>query len=144
MDENAITVTESHELVPCWAIRRAVFVAEQGIAEAEEIDGKDGDCRQYLAWRNGYAVGTARLRSIDAATAKIERMAVLAVDRRRGVGRALLERMVADASGGGAEWAVLHAQSHAEGFYRRLGFAVEGEPFEEAGIPHLRMIRHLK
>jgi predicted GNAT family N-acyltransferase len=37
----------------------------------------------------------------------------------------------------------LHAQRTAEGFYRRLGFTPQGEPFEEAGIPHIEMRRAL-
>ena len=35
------------------------------------------------------------------------------------------------------------AQRSAEGFYRRLGFEGQGEPYEEAGIPHLTMRRAL-
>ena len=34
---------------------------------------------------------------------------------------------------------VLHAQRHAESFYLRAGFTPEGEPYEEAGIPHITM-----
>ncbi len=33
----------------------------------------------------------------------------------------------------------LAAQLAATGVYRRAGFAVESEPFEEAGIPHVWM-----
>ena len=36
---------------------------------------------------------------------------------------------------------MLHAQRSAEDFYLRLGFAPRGEPFEEAGIPHIEMSR---
>jgi predicted GNAT family N-acyltransferase len=38
---------------------------------------------------------------------------------------------------------LLHAQSSAVGFYTRAGFTPRGEPFEEAGIPHLEMVRAL-
>jgi predicted GNAT family N-acyltransferase len=38
---------------------------------------------------------------------------------------------------------VLHAQRTAEGFYRRQGFVVRGEPFTEAGIVHVEMVKPL-
>jgi predicted GNAT family N-acyltransferase len=39
---------------------------------------------------------------------------------------------------------VLHARTGAEGFYLRLGYAKEGEPFEENTIPHIRMVKWLR
>ena len=38
---------------------------------------------------------------------------------------------------------VLHAQTHATGFYARHGFEPEGDAFLEAGIPHRTMRRQL-
>ena len=38
---------------------------------------------------------------------------------------------------------VLHAQTHAAGFYEAHGFQVEGEEFMEAGIAHVVMTRTL-
>ena len=38
---------------------------------------------------------------------------------------------------------LLHAQRSAQGFYHRLGFVTEGEPFEEAGIGHIAMVLNL-
>jgi predicted GNAT family N-acyltransferase len=121
------------------AVRRAVFVVEQQIDEGIEIDAFEGSSRHYIARRNGETVGAARMRGYGAGTVKIERMAVLAAHRRRGVGRALLAKMEADAVVDGAREAVLHAQDHALGFYERCGYRAEGVGFEEAGIPHHKM-----
>jgi predicted GNAT family N-acyltransferase len=53
-------------------------------------------------------------------------------------------RTLADASARRGDRVLkLHAQRSAREFYARLGFAPEGEPFEEAGIPHLTMTRAL-
>jgi predicted GNAT family N-acyltransferase len=38
---------------------------------------------------------------------------------------------------------LLHAQRSAQGFYHRLGFLPQGEPFEEAGISHIAMAMNL-
>ena len=37
----------------------------------------------------------------------------------------------------------LHAQTHALGFYERLGYEAYGEEFPDAGIPHRAMRRAL-
>jgi predicted GNAT family N-acyltransferase len=39
--------------------------------------------------------------------------------------------------------AYLGAQSHATGFYEKLGFAAFGDEFLDAGIPHRHMRRAL-
>ncbi len=131
-------------LARAHAIRRAVFVGEQGVAEREEIDRRDRPCRHYLARRGTVEVGTARLRPLGRGTAKIERMAVLAAHRRAGVGRALIAAIERDARRAGLARLVLHAQAHAVPFYERLGYAAEGPGFAEAGIPHRFMRKNVR
>ena len=38
---------------------------------------------------------------------------------------------------------VLNARLGAEGFYAAYGYLVEGEPFEENTLPHVRMTKRL-
>ena len=118
------------------AIRKRVFVEEQGVPEALEWDGLDPACRHVLAeTQDGEAVGTGRLLP----DAHIGRMAVMPAWRRCGVGSALLAELVAMALRRGDERIVLHAQAYVAAFYRRAGFEAVGEPFMEAGIRHVRM-----
>lgn len=35
-----------------------------------------------------------------------------------------------------------HAREDAASFYSQLGWTVEGERFEEAGVPHFKMVLH--
>ena len=128
------------DLNAAFAIRREVFCGEQGVAEAEEIDGLDPDCRHYLAWLAGNAVGTARTRPLAGGGVKIERVAVRKRLRGSGIGKALMIRALADITAGPA---VLNAQLAVEGFYAKLGFVSEGEIFQEAGIDHVRMVKRL-
>jgi predicted GNAT family N-acyltransferase len=122
------------------AVREAVFVAEQGVPAALEWDGRDPECVHLLALSGqGEAIGTARLTP----DGHVGRMAVLAGWRGRGVGRALMEAALAEARRLGFKALALHAQCHAEGFYRRFGFLREGSEFPEAGIPHVKMTRRL-
>ncbi len=140
-----IEITEigsAAELDAAFDIRREVFCREQGVAEDEEIDGRDGECRHYLVRRNGDAVGTARTRPLGPGDVKIERVAVLAPHRGATIGRALMTRIMSDISADdGAARMVLNAQTRVEAFYARLGFISEGGVFDEAGIPHVRMVR---
>ncbi|MBK6980670.1 MAG: GNAT family N-acetyltransferase [Betaproteobacteria bacterium] len=117
-------------------IRTAVFVVEQDVPAELEMDGRDGECAHALAESAaGEAIGTGRLMP----DGRIGRMAVLASWRGRGVGAAILEALRAEARRRGLRETYLHAQSHAQDFYARHGYAVEGEEYLEAGIPHVGM-----
>ena len=126
-----------------FAIRRAVFVAEQGVGEALEFDERDDQARHLLGLRAGAPVGTLRLRRLDGGVAKIERVAVVASARGAGVGQALLRAALAQAEAAGATEARLHAQTVAQDFYARFGFVAHGPVFDEDGIAHVVMRRPL-
>ena len=118
------------------SIRFDVFCDEQGVPESLEWDGIDADCVHALAEDDdGNAIGCGRLLP----DGHIGRMAVRAQWRGRGVGSALLEKLVALATARGDEKAMLNAQTHAMPFYARHGFAPVGNAFDEAGIPHQSM-----
>ena len=121
------------------AIRRAVFVEEQGVAPEADIDQHEGSARHGLASLDGRAVGTLRWRWYEPGTAKIERVAVLPAYRRLGIGRALVAWALRDIVADGALAAMLHAQTDAIGLYRGFGFVEDGEPFLEEGLRHVTM-----
>jgi predicted GNAT family N-acyltransferase len=135
-----VEIADDGDRARAFAIRREVFCAEQGVPAAEEFGGRDGESRQYLARLAGRPVGTARLRESAPGEAKIERVAVLKAMRRHGVGRALMDRTIADARAAGMARILIHAQCHAEAFYAAVGFRTIGGRFEEAGIPHVKMV----
>jgi predicted GNAT family N-acyltransferase len=135
-----VEVRSPERLEQALAIRRAVFVQEQGVSEALEIDGRDDEARHLLALHDDEPVGTLRLRWVeDGRVAKIERVAVLPRARGAKIGQALVEAALALARAAGAEAATLHAQASAQGFYARLGFVAFGPEFIEDGIPHVVM-----
>lgn len=118
------------------AIRQAVFVHEQGVPEALEVDGRDDGAWHLLARDAvGLPVGCVRV----LADAHIGRLAVLRSTRGQGVGRALLLAAVQLARRLGMGDLYLHAQTRARGFYEAAGFIAQGDEFPEAGIPHVLM-----
>ncbi len=122
------------------AIRKAVFVDEQGIPADLEWDAADTTCVHALARnRLGLALATGRLLAHEPGTSKIGRMAVLPSQRGTGVGRQVLDALMAAAKARGDQSVLLYSQASAVPFYLRSGYQAEGEPFEEAGIPHLAM-----
>ncbi len=127
----------------CQALRRVVFIDEQGVDEAVEVDGLDGKAIHLLAWDEACPVGTARL-LVKGATGKIGRVCVLPEVRGLGLGAALIGAALEVLRGQpGVAEAYLGSQSHATAFYEKLGFAAFGEEFLDAGIPHRHMRRDL-
>jgi YbgC/YbaW family acyl-CoA thioester hydrolase len=125
-------------------IRTTVFVDEQGVPVEIERDAADAGAVHALARnRLGLAVGTGRLLAAGGPghPARIGRMAVSRALRGAGIGRAVLEALMAEAGRRGDAEVTLHAQVSALGFYRRAGFVPCGERFEEAGIGHQEMRR---
>ncbi|WP_436929045.1 GNAT family N-acetyltransferase [Halosimplex halobium] len=124
------------------AVRREVFIEEQGVPENIEMDGEDDEAVHFVAVDDD-PVGAARLQEVDPGVGKVERVAVLADRRGEGIGRALMDRLEAAAADRGIDRLVMHAQTHVEGFYARLGYERTSDVFEEAGIDHVEMEKEL-
>lgn len=133
-----VPVRSADQMAAAYAIRRRVFIEEQGIDEALERDADDLRALHVLALQNGQAVGCGRM-MLSAIGAKIGRMAVLPDLRGHGIGRIVLNHLVTAARQHGAKLAYLHAQVPVESFYLKGGFRPVGDVFEEAGIPHRKM-----
>lgn len=126
------------------AIRTAVFVEEQQIPAEMEWDDADQGCLHAVAYnRFGAPLATGRLLEHVPGVAKIGRMAVAQAMRGSRVGRAVLDALMKTARDRGDREAVLHAQVSAAPFYARAGFVPRGGEFDEAGIPHIEMVRVL-
>ena len=137
------------------AIRQRVFVEEQACAPEEEWDAYDAPeargqtVHHLLGTADAAPAAVARWRllprQLDTETpvglvaAKLERFAVLPAFRGLGFGRQMIQHAMAEAQAAGCERLVLHAQAYLVDLYRQLGFEAVGEPFDEAGIEHVKM-----
>lgn len=140
----SLIVSRTDDVATCLALRRTVFIEEQGVSEADEMDDRDGEAIHLLARLDGLAVGTARILA-DPPEGRIGRICVLAAHRGTGIGVALVEAALGLLHGtGGVETAALGAQMHALDFYRRFGFEAEGPIYDDAGIPHRKMVLSLR
>ncbi|MCX4880169.1 MULTISPECIES: GNAT family N-acetyltransferase [unclassified Streptomyces] len=137
----------------CFAVRKEVFVGEQGVPEDIEYDAYDAVAVHVLAVRaDGVPLGTGRLLHGERAAAKTDgdltvgslgRLAVTQQARGLGIGAALVRAVEDAARARGLAAVDLHAQTHALGFYERLGYEAYGPEYPEAGIPHRAMRRAL-
>ncbi|MEV0114733.1 GNAT family N-acetyltransferase [Streptomyces sp. NPDC050844] len=144
---------EPGDLEACFAVRKEVFVVEQQVPEDLEYDAYDAGAAHVIAVRaDGLPLGTGRLLTGAAAAAKnggddqvgaLGRLAVTKAARGLGVGAALVRAIEDAARARGLAAVDLHAQTHALGFYERLGYAVYGPEFPDAGIPHRAMRKAL-
>jgi len=134
----ALTITQTRDIALCRQLRRVVFIEEQGVSEADELDDLD-DLAIHLLAEDGGPRGSARLLVLGD-TGKIGRVCVLAKARGQGIGAALIRAAVERFRDMGLARAKLGAQVHALGFYEALGFVAQGEVYDDAGIPHRDMI----
>ncbi|MGW1723721.1 GNAT family N-acetyltransferase [Streptomyces sp. NPDC002306] len=142
---------ESADREACFTVRKEVFVVEQGVPEDIEYDAYDAVALHVLAiGDDGVPLGTGRLLFGEEAAAKtggdlsvgsLGRLAVARAARGLGVGAALVRGIEEAARARGLAAVDLHAQTHALGFYERLGYVAYGPEFPDAGIPHRAMRR---
>lgn len=140
-----VRVVESEtERTDVFAVRREVFVEEQGVDEAIEYDDHENEAVHFVAYDEaGEPIGAARLREPEPDLGKVERVAVVRSRREEGIGRELMIAVEDRAQKLDLDALKLHSQTRAAEFYRRLGYDRRGEEFEEAGIPHVEMRKSL-
>ena len=138
-----ISVALTEDLAACHALRRAVFIEEQAVSEAEEVDGRDAEALHLLARDGSRPLGTARI-LIEGATGKIGRVAVRKGARGTGLGARLIETSIAELGKmPGITRLKLSAQTYVIPFYERFGFVAYGPEYDDGGIPHRDMARDL-
>ncbi|MES9684774.1 GNAT family N-acetyltransferase [Bacillus sp. AFS001701] len=142
---NTKKIMNEEELKIAFAIRKDIFVKEQGVPLDDEFDQYDklnGDCQHILVHYNEQPVGTGRIRFVDG-VGKLERICILESFRKFGLGKNIIKALEEIAKEQGASKVKLHGQTHAEGFYKKLGYRTSSDVFIEDGIPHILMLKEL-
>jgi predicted GNAT family N-acyltransferase len=119
-----------------FAIRRKVFVEEEGVDPKLEYD-REEEAHHYLLLIAEKPIATARWRETEKGI-KLERFAVLPEFRNRGLGQIILKEVLKDVIPLGKK-IYLHSQLRAVSFYKRNGFMKEGPIFYEANMGHYLM-----
>tara|TARA_R110001599_G_scaffold353639_1_gene594486 strand:- start:1391 stop:1825 length:435 start_codon:yes stop_codon:yes gene_type:complete len=138
-------VENQEELNQAFAIREKVFIEEQLCDREEEFDEFDAEATHFIAYYQGEPAGTSRYRTTKKGV-KLERFAVYEEYRGKGVGKRLVQIVLADVENNVAKPGTLiylHAQLTAMPLYTKYGFKKVGEKFVEATIEHFEMQKTL-
>jgi putative N-acetyltransferase (TIGR04045 family) len=129
------------ELATHHDIRRAVFVAEQGLFPVDDRDEHDDDAAtlHVLGFVRGVPAGTVRLYPVDGPLWKGDRLAVLPEFRRSGIGAPLVRHAVAAAARNGGTRMNAQVQAVNVRFFLALGWSTAGAPADHLGVPHQQM-----
>lgn len=123
-------------------LRRRILRLPLGLDFSAGELAVESDQHHLVAIQCGAAVGCLVLVG-QGAEVKMRQVAVCESLQGSGIGALMVaesERMAREL---GFARMVLHARETAVGFYLRLGYACEGESFEEVGIPHRLMQKEL-
>lgn len=122
------------------AVRRDVFVTEQGIFETDDRDAWDDHAVKVVAELEGRVIGAVRLYPLDEAGLwKGDRLAVTREARRLRVGAPLVRFAVATAGERGGSRMIALIQARNVAFFQHLGWVSQGEPGEYRGATHQPM-----
>jgi len=131
------------ELQEAFEVRRQVFVREQGISEDLVFDEHDTEALHMVVKDGERVIGTARVQFVANNQAKLERMVVLKLYRRKGIGKEMLLFLDAVLKDKQVQQVIIHAQLEVVPFYKSCGFNELGLPFLEAGMKHIKMSKRL-
>lgn len=127
------------------ALRKKVFVDEQQVSIELEVDDYENEAKHWLVLDpEGVPLAVARSREYQEGcqirpVLKLERIAVALNQRGKNLGLFIMQQLLQYADAEGYDQVILASQEQVAGFYQKLGFEVEGEPFEDANMPHVWM-----
>lgn len=125
------------------ALRFEALRRPLGMPPGSEIFPFEEESLHLVAIEDGRVIGCVLFRP-QGGSGRLFAMAVDEAARGRGVGAALVARLEAHLRDQGFEEVFLHARDHALGFYEKLGYRIEGAPFEEVGLEHRLMKKDLR
>ena len=131
----------TRELYEILRARETIFLLEQRIV-CQDMDRVDLDALHCFLWEDGEIKAYLRAYKTAEGTAKMGR--VLSVTHGIGLGTRLMNASLPEIKEKlSCDKLVIHAQCHAEGFYRGFGFETTSDVFMEEGVPHVAMERCL-
>ena len=128
-----LTAREIYEIVRA---RQEIFLLEQRII-CRDFDGIDYNCLHCCLLEGEKVVAYMRAFVQDG---EIHLGRFLTVRHGEGLGRRLMELSLPKVKESFGDLLItFHAQKHAEGFYKKLGFVTTSDVFLEEGIEHVTM-----
>lgn len=146
MEIAIISIDSVHPLFSEWMdLRQRVLREPLGLRYTSSDLAEEAEDHHRVASMDGRVVGGLLIRKwgMEEGAWKIRQVAVEPAKQSCGIGRCLVSEAIAEAKRHEVLRLVLHSREAVCGFYETLGFAIVGDPFEEIGISHRRMIRDI-
>ncbi len=138
--------TIAHDSEAYWEamlLRDRILRAPLGVEFSEEDIAAEADQVHVIARERGEIVGTLLLRGAAEGLVHMRQVAVAENRQGRGIGKDLVKFAEALVWAECGDEIFLHAREPVVAFYEELGYGRVGEPFEEVGIPHVKMRKRL-
>ena len=125
-------------------LRDRLLRAPLGLAfDADELDAEQQQLHFGIIDEQSTLIACVVVVPRGSTHAKIRQMVVDEPYQRQGIGASLLRGTETELTHRGFQSIELSARDLATGFYEKLGYRVEGEPFIEVRIPHFKMTKLL-
>ncbi len=125
-------------------LRQAILRTPWGLRlSAKDLDGEESQIHIAAVDGSGNVRATVILKPLTQEIVKLRQMAVAEAAQGTGLGKRLVLFAEQEAIRRGFAQMELHARVTALGFYEKLGYISEGEPFIEATVPNIRMTKTL-
>ncbi len=128
-----------NELYEILKVRSQIFIVEQNM-HCQDIDGVDYRAKHFFLEENGMVLAYLRAYYTDDSKSVVRIGRVLSVTHGIGWGREVMRNAITDIKKHmKCQTICLDAQTHAIGFYEKLGFITVSDEFLEEGVLHVRM-----
>lgn len=124
-------------------IRNEAFRKPWGLDIRDEDLSGDKDMEMYGGYLDGKMIATVFLAEDDKDTARVKSVAILEEYRKHGLGRYLMDFIEDVARHKGYTKSNLMGRVSVEGFYHKLGYQTQSDPFDYHTIPHIDMTKDL-
>lgn len=124
-------------------LRNEILRKPLGIAFPEEELEREKEDILIAAFEEDVILGCCLLTRIDNQCARLRQMAVQNNLQGKGIGAAMMNYAENVARDAGYRKIIMHARKTTMDFYKKLGYKVVGDEFEEITIPHYIMEKKL-
>ena len=127
-----------------WLLRQTVLRAPLGLTLDISERAAEASHRHFALFTdNDELAACVSMVPLPDGKAKLRQMAVNEIMQGMGLGQKLIRSVESLLASEGFGYLYMHARQSAIGFYQKLGYLAEGEPFTEITIPHVRMSKTL-
>ncbi len=134
----AVMLSSKEAVQEIYDIRDEVFTKEQGMDAKVQKDAYDNFAYYVYVTVDGKPAGTGRIIYKDEEYL-IGRIAVPKAFRGQQIGDLIVRMLVDYGFKLGADTVHVHSLLYAVGFYEKIGFKLNGDPFIETGLEHVDM-----